>query len=320
MQTGYLKAFDNRKIWIYVWDKVQDPKGIVQIFHGMAEHAGRYENFAKFLNTKGYIVVASDHRAFGRTAPDVKEIGTYDGSNIFFDSMHDQMFIGKQLKEEYNLPIFVFAHSYGSFLAQGFMELIGQFYSGAIAKFYSGVVLCGSAFMKNRADIFFGKRVAKITMKHKGPDAPANLIAKMSFGKYDKKVKTGSWLNTDETEVKKYYADPYCGATCSAKFYYNLFKSFDRLYSRKNYKRIPKDLPIFLISGKCDPVGDMGKSVIKLYKFYLHIDCNVKMKLYDKARHEILNEPIKQTVYEDVLDFFDEHNPNKILDNFIENN
>ncbi len=302
MKTGFLESFDGRKIWVYVWDNVKEPKGIVQIFHGMAEHAGRYEEFAKFLNKNGYIAVANDQRAFGKTAGGLENLGKYDGSNIFFDSMHDGMSLSKKLRTEYNLPIFLFGHSYGSFLAQGVIEL---------ATPPAGVILCGSSYMHGRADIFFGKRVAKLTMKRKGPDAPAKLIEKMSFGKYDKQVKSGSWLNTDENEVKKYYADDLCGKTCSAKFYYAFFKSFDRIYSKKNYRRIKKNLPIYLISGKCDPVGNMGKGVHKLFKFYNHIECNVKMKLYDNARHEILNEPIKQTVYEDVLNFLNENNKPK---------
>lgn len=294
MKTGFIKSFDERKIWVYVWDDVKKPKAIVQIFHGMAEHAGRYEAFAKKLNEKGYIVVADDHRGHGKTAGSVENVGKYDGSNIFYDTMHDEMFISDLLLEEYKLPLFIFGHSYGSFIAQGYMTY---------AKPISGVILCGSACMKDRLDIFIGRKIAKATMKHKGPDAPANLVAKMSFGKYDKMVKTGSWLNTDEEEVKKYYADEYCGKTLSAKFYYNFFKALPRIYVKKNLKKIQKDLPVLIISGKQDPVGDMGKSVKKLFKLYNHLELDVRMRLYNDARHEILNEPIKNEVYNSVLTF-----------------
>lgn len=297
MKTGFIESFDKRKIWLYVWDNVKKPKAIVQIFHGMAEHAGRYEEFAKMLNTKGYIVVADDHRGHGKTAGSVENIGKYDGSNIFYDTMHDEMFITKLITEEYKLPVFVFGHSYGSFIAQGYIELISQP--------ISGVILCGSACMKDRIDIFLGRKIAKATMKHKGPDAPAKLVAKMSFGAYDRKVKKGSWLNTDEEEVKKYYADEYCGKTLSAKFYYNFFKALPRIYIKKNLKKIQKNLPILIISGKQDPVGDMGKSVAKLFKLYNHLEMDVRMRLYNDARHEILNEPIKNEVYNSILTFLE---------------
>ena len=296
MKTGFIESFDQRKIWVYVWDDVKKPKAIVQIFHGMAEHAGRYEDFAKKLNSKGYIVVADDHRGHGKTAGSVENLGKYDGSNIFYDTMQDEIFLSDLLREEYKLPIFIFGHSYGSFIAQGYIEM---------AKPVNGVILCGSACMKDRADIFLGRKIAKFIMKRKGPDTPANIIAKMSFGSYDKKVKTGSWLNTDEEEVKKYYADEYCGKTLSAKFYYNFFKALPRIYVKKNLKKIPKDLPVLIISGKQDPVGDMSKSVKKLFKLYNHLELDVRMRLYNDARHEILKEPIKNEVYNSVLTFLD---------------
>lgn len=308
MKTGFIESFDKRKIWVYVWDDVKNPKAVVQIFHGMAEHAGRYEEFAKKLNSKGYIVVADDHRGHGKTAGSVENLGKYDGSNIFYDTMQDEIYISDLLREEYKLPLFIFGHSYGSFIAQGYIEL---------AKPVSGVVLCGSACMKGRPDIFLGRKIAKFIMKRKGPDTPANIIAKMSFGSYDKKVKTGSWLNTDEEEVKKYYADEYCGKTLSAKFYYNFFKALPRIYIKKNLKKIQKDLPMLIISGKQDPVGDMGKSVTKLFKLYNHLELDVRMRLYENARHEILNEPIKKEVYNSVLTFLDGYIIKESLDEKI---
>ena len=298
MKTDFYESFDKEKLFIYVWDNVENPKGIVQIFHGMAEHAGRYEPFAKFLNKHGYIVVADDHRAHGKTAGNPEKVGIYNlTSNLFYDTLIDELRISKALIKEYKLPLYVFGHSYGSFLCQAYIEK-GSYFSKAI--------ICGSALMKDRFDIKMGKLVSILTSKFKGKDAPANLVAKLSFGKYDKQVKTGSWLNTDENEVKKYYDDPYCGKTMSAKFYVDFFRTFDWIYKKEHMNKIDKTKLILLISGKDDPVGSMGKSVNNLYKFYLGYDLNVKMKQYENARHEILNEPIKETVFKDILNFIEE--------------
>ena len=299
MKQGFLKSFDGAQIFVYAWTDVEKPKGIVQIFHGMAEHAGRYENFAKFLNSKGYLVFADDHRAHGKTAGIVTNVGIYNNqSNCLYDTLLDELFISKKLVEEYNLPLYVFGHSYGSFIAQAYIEK---------SSYHKKAILCGSALMKDRLDVKFGKYLAKVTAKIKGKDAPARLVNKASFGMYDKKVKTGSWLNTDAEEVKRYTNDPYCGAIMSAKFYVDFFRTFGWIYRKEHTSKINLDKPLFLIAGKDDPVGSMGKSMQALYKFYLGLGVkDVKMRLYKNARHEILNEPIKEQVYSDILNFIEE--------------
>jgi len=298
MDQGFLKSYDGEKIYVYAWKDVKNPKGIVQIFHGMAEHAKRYDDFAKFLNSQGYIVFADDHRGHGLTAGDPENVGKYKStSNIFYDTLLDELFISKNLVDEYKLPLYVFGHSYGSFLCQAYIEK---------SQYYKKAIMCGSALMKDRFDVKMGKLFSILTKKFKGSDAPAKLIAKMSFGKYDKQVKTGSWLNTDSIEVEKYYADKYCGKILSAKFYVDFFRTFDWIYNKEHIRKINIDKPLLLIAGKDDPVGSMGKSVQNLYKFYLGLEVkDVEMKLYENARHEILNEPIKKQVYKDILNFIE---------------
>ena len=296
MEKGFFESFDKTKIYFYEWNDVTSPKGVVQIIHGMAEHAGRYEDFAKALNNAGFIVFADDHRAHGMTAGE-ENLGKYDGVDLFEDTLQDEIYISKKLIEKYSLPLFVFGHSYGSFLTQAYIEK---------CKLYSKAIICGSALMKNRFDVKLGRLIAKITMDKKGKDAPAKLIEKINFGGYNKKVKSGSWLNTDENEVKKYFADKFCGKPFSAKFYVDFFSAFDRIYKDDYVELIDKNKPLLIISGKDDPVGSMGKSVVDLYKFYISLDIkDVSLKLYNGARHEILNEPIKKQVYSDIIEFLE---------------
>lgn len=295
MKGKYIKSFDKKDIYCYTWDKVENPIGIVQIIHGMQEHAGRYEDFAKFLNKHGYIVFADDHRAHGRTAESIERLGKYDGGNLFYDTLRDEMFFSNMLMKKYNLPLYVFGHSYGSFLTQNYIQNCSS---------YQKAILCGSACMKNSPDVKFGRLVAKMTMRHKGQDKIARFIEKMMIGKYNKMVGSGSWVNSDPAEVAKYEADPYCGVPSSAKFYYDFFTGLKYSYDKHKLQEINHNKPILLIAGKCDPVGNMGKSVVKLFKLYHEDDLNVSMKLYDNVRHEILNEPsVKETVYNDVLEF-----------------
>ena len=98
MDQGFIKSYDNEKIYLYAWKDVKNPKGIVQIFHGMAEHAKRYDDFAKFLNSQGYLVFADDHRGHGLTAGDSENVGKYKpSSNIFYDTLLDELFISKKI-------------------------------------------------------------------------------------------------------------------------------------------------------------------------------------------------------------------------------
>jgi len=298
LKEGFIKSFDKEDIYRYLWDDVKNPKGVVQIFHGMAEHAKRYDDFAKFLNKNGFIVFADDHRGHGQTAKGVENLGKYHGKDIVWDTILDEMYFSRLLKEQYKLPLYVFAHSYGSFICQAYIEK---------CKYYDKAIICGSACMKNSFSVFLARQIAKITIRHKGKDAPAKLIEKLSFGAYDKKTKNGSWLNSDDSEVEKYYKDEYCGQTMSAKFYLSFFSMFQWLYKPEFLREINPNKPIYLIAGKDDYVGNKGKLVQKLFKMYANLDIKgLKMSLYEGARHEILNEKIKQKVYNDVLNFINE--------------
>ena len=144
-----------------------------------------------------------------------------------------------------------------------------------------------------------------------GPDKPAKMIASMSFGNYEKPFKDenrlNAWLNRDVAECDKYNANPMCGYILSIGFYKSFFKGLSQIYGDAP-KQIRTDLPIFIISGDKDPVGGMGELVKNLYEMYKGLGFNVDMKLYEGARHEILNEINKQDVYNDALNFFEKYN------------
>ena len=139
MKTEFYNAHDGKKIFLGVWDDVAAPKGVLQVSHGMAEHIGRYDDFARFMNENGFIVVGDDHRAHGNTDPNTHghSVGSRD---LFADTVQDEIGITKMLKEKYGLPVVLLGHSYGSFVSQG---VIAEGAEGL-----SGVVLMGSALMK----------------------------------------------------------------------------------------------------------------------------------------------------------------------------
>lgn len=168
-------SFDNKRIYIHEWLDVDTPKGIVQIIHGMAEHAGRYGEFAKFLNRNGYLVVADDHRGHGKT--DTETLGFCEG-NMFEDTVKDEGEITKYYKEKYpNLKYFVFGFSYGSFVTQSYIGKYGDIIDGA--------VISGSNKKKD-FEVYLGALVTETFNLFGMQRKPAKLIEKLSFDVYSK--------------------------------------------------------------------------------------------------------------------------------------
>ena len=93
MRTEKFTSFDNTILQCYLWNDVKNPKGVVQISHGMAEHARRYDAFAQFLNSNGYIVFADDHRAHGMTSTKQSKNGVYGyhKGDIYNDTVRDEI-------------------------------------------------------------------------------------------------------------------------------------------------------------------------------------------------------------------------------------
>ncbi len=289
-----LKSFDGTPVWVYEWLDVPSPRGIVQIVHGMAEHAGRYEKFAHMLNENGYLVVADDHRGHGKTHPEA--LG-YAKKDMFRATVRDEAFIADYYRAKYpGLKYILFGFSYGSFLTQSFL--------GAFGDKIDAAVIAGSNYKKD-FEVYLGSFVASLGCAFKGERKPAKLIEKLSFGAYAKKFDDREWLSVDGENNGAYRADPLCGFTCSNRFYKDFFRGLKNLYTKKYKKGLNRELPILLLSGAEDPVGDMGKGVKKLAAFYRKAGMKrVELILFENSRHEFLNEAkTREKGYEAVRTF-----------------
>lgn len=298
----YMEAKDGKKLFLYCFDNVAEPKAVVQIFHGMAEHAGRYKDFAAYLNSKGFIVYGDDHRGHGKTAKSIDQVG-YIGEDGFNKIVEDKYMIKNWIKSKHpNLPIIVFSHSFGSFIGQEFILQHGNE--------IDGIILSGSA-ARTRSEILAGRIVSSFERKVLGESRKSKLSDYFSFLSCNKKIKNpvtkSDWLTRDNNEVKKFREDPFCGTVFTIGFYYYLFKGFSRLYDKDRLAQIPKDLPIMIMSGTADPIGRYGKLVNNLHLNYLNAGVkNLSIKLYPEARHELINEINKHEVYEDILEWLTE--------------
>lgn len=303
------KSSDQTEVFVHKWMREeQKVKGVVQISHGMAETSARYERFARVLTKNGFIVYANDHRGHGQTAENIDSLGYLGGEGAFKLLVADIAKLTDIIQvENPNLPIYLFSHSMGSFAAQRYI----MDYPDKI----DGLILSGSNGPQGLA-VKAGQAVAKIEMLIRGRKAKSKLMNKLTFGTYNRNFKpetTGSeWLTRDEDELDKYLKNPYCGTIFPTSFYYEFLDSLEYIENEENFHKIPKNLPIFIISGDQDPVGDFGKGLIKLKARYEGQGVeDLELKLYEGARHELLNELNRDEVTQDVLNWLEKRTPTK---------
>lgn len=283
-------GFNNLPLAVNLYDDVENPVAVVLVIHGMQEHSGRYDAFAKHLNKNGFIVVTSDLRGHGLTAENAQKRG-FGEKDIFTETIADQLNILAWISENSNLPIYVFGHSYGSMLTQVLVQQTPLIEKAVICGTANG----GSALMRA------GGMVASMLSPFKSKESSGGLIEKLCIKSYGKKFEKGNWLTRDEKVFEAYLSDPLCGGSFPFSFYKSMIKNMNK--ANDNMSKIGKK-KLFLIAGDHDPVGANGKQVEKLFKLYLKNNVDAKLKIYENCRHELLNETNKEEVYADVIDFF----------------
>lgn len=294
--------FDSRdgenKIHAVKWIPDRDkPVCILQIIHGMAEYIERYEEFAQTMAEKGILVAGEDHLGHGKS---VGENGTYgyfcerDAATVVVRDSHR---LKKMVQEQYpGVPYFILGHSMGSFILRNYLCRYGTGIHAAI--------IVGTG-MQPRPMLMMGKAVAAVQKSFTGSRHTGNLLNALSFGSYNKRIPDEKtlmdWLTKDEKIVDAYLEDPLCGFTFTVNGFQTLFELVNRLYGRENLEKMPKELPVLFVSGEEDPVGGYGKGVKRAYQSFIDVGMkNVKMKLYENDRHELLNEMDREQVYEEI--------------------
>lgn len=293
------------EIFVYKWLPGDETKvkGVVQISHGMAETAARYERFAGSLTKAGFVVYANDHRGHGRTAKTVENVG-YMGEDGFNWAVKDMKQLNGIIKKENpGKPIFLLGHSMGSFLAQRYITLYGDS--------INGVILSGTTGRQGLV-LNLGIRMAANEVKKVGAKTSSKKLNDMSFGSYNNAFKPArtdfDWLSRDTKEVDKYINDSFCGAVFTAGFFFDLAKGMKEMHKKENMRNIPKNLPIYLFSGDMDPVGKDCKTLYPLIKTYEKLRIkDVTYKFYKGGRHEMLNEINKDEVTNDTIDWLNRH-------------
>ena len=282
---------DKTKLQCRLWDNVAHPRGVVQIIHGMDDHVGRYDRFAKFLNKNGYIVFGDDHRAHGRTAGSPDKIGRVGNeSDLFRAIVADETEILMHLRARFGVPVFVFGHSYGSFITQRLMQ-----HTNLCA---AGVCLAGSA----RYPVL-GLAIAAATAwcgaRLFGADAPARFLEFWSPTRGANGARHNMHTR-DAAQAALRAHDPMHAKHFSYGFYLSLFRNLMGLPRYAN-----PDLPVLIISGSRDIINMNGWFAKSLYRAYKsHNLERLTIIIYPGARHELLMETNYDEVQHDIVQFF----------------
>lgn len=300
------QAADGAQIFTYQWmpEDAGVVRGIVQIAHGMAEHAARYERFAQALTQAGYAVYANDHRGHGRTAGSLENMGYFADENGWERVVQDMHTLTRLVKNDLpGKPVFLFGHSMGSFLSRHYAMLYGEEISGLILSGTGGDPgLIGK----------IGLWIAKMDAKLRGRRTPSDIMNKLSFGAFNNAFKPNrteyDWLSRDTAEVDKYIQDPWCGTVFSAGFFCDMLEGLAFINQKENIAKIPTTLPIYLFSGAKDPVGANTKGVRQVYDTLKSAGIqDVALKFYADGRHEMLNEINREEVFNDVISWLNRH-------------
>lgn len=290
----YIESFDGKKLCTYI-SKNENARKAIIICHGMAEHIERYELFAQKLVENGFLVIGYNQR--GHYLTDDKENYGYMGETDNFEILiNDLDFLVDYVTKKYKVPVYLFGHSMGSFVLTRYIELYGSK--------VKGIVLSGSGKNPNGL-LRIAITIGKLIKQFKGRKYRSKFMNNLSFGSFNKKFKPNrtdyDWLNTVNEEVDKYINDEWCGGIFTLSYYLDFFKGCIMITNYIN--AIPSNLPILMVSGEKDPVGDMGKSTTKLYESIKRTNKKVILKLYENARHEILLEKNKDEIHKDIIDW-----------------
>lgn len=292
-----------KKTWYYgprkshavMWE-VEHPVGIIQIVHGMVEYVERYEPFAKFANQAGYIVVGNDHVGHGKTAKTADDYGKFpDHWQCLVEDVHS---LKMQVQRRYpDLPYIMLGHSMGSYVVRMYLATYDDPLTGAI--------IMGTG---QQAQLLTGAgiAIANLVKLFRGPNYRSKLLENLSTGSFNRSFKpnrtSSDWINRDPREVDKYLSDPYHQFRPTVNMYLGIFHISHTTTKKKWIQAMPHDLPILVVSGAQDPVGEFGKGVKKFYQLLQAAGfSHVTLKLFKGDRHEILNEYNKKEVMQYLL-------------------
>lgn len=290
-------------IWMPDSDGYKEPVGVVQLVHGMIDHIERFDEMARCLAERGYVVAGHDHLGHGDSVASKDDWGYFDDSVSPDESamylVLDMHRLTKIMKKRYpDIPYIIMGHSMGSYMLRRYLMKYGDDVDAA--------VILGTG-NQSRAMVEAGIAAARFVLKTKGDRYRSKVLSKMMFGSYNKKINApksaNAWLTRDEAIVDAYDNDEKCSFVFTPNAYLGFFNIIKYDIAEKNVAKTPSGLPVLFASGMDDPVGGYGRDVKKAYMMYTKYLEDVELRLYEDCRHELHSELNRQEVFEDILDW-----------------
>lgn len=300
----FLSSDGVHQIHCSLWLPEGQPRGVVQIVHGIAEYVNRYDHMARFLTAHGFAVCGDDHLGHGRTAKQDSKFGFFAPHDGWTLVTADVRQLRKLMGEQFpGIPYFLLGHSMGSFLTRTYLCR----YPGEV----DGAILSGTG-QEAPLLVGSGKLLSSLLTRIHGPEHFSPLVHELSLGAYNKQFapnRTGAdWITRDETVVDTYMTDPFCQITPTVSLYRDMLGGLQYIASHRALSQMDPNTPVYIYSGDKDPVGTNGAGVKKVHGFFQKYGTkDLSMKLYADGRHEMHNELNKEEVFTDVLAWLEKH-------------
>ena len=269
----------------------ENPKAIIQIVHGMAEHKERYEQLANVLTAFGCITVVVDNRGHGESVSDSIPLGYFADKDGWLVNLQDIHMFSLGIREKYrHLPFFILGHSMGALIGHSYLKRYENIVDGAI---FSGM----PAYNKNLG-------IAKMLANMMKPKSVSKLLTDASdYNKFIARPNTKfDWLSYNTENVDAYISDPLCGFPFTNRGFYDLLDGMQDVYNKSDWRVLKNQMPILFIVGEDDVCADVGTGFKNALNHLTKVGYNkIEANIYQNMRHEILNEKEKKVVYKDIL-------------------
>lgn len=279
------------------------PKAVVQLIHGMCEFSERYDDFADYLCSRGYIVCINDHIGHGDSVNNDDELGFFAEKNGWRYLVKDVLHLTKIMQEKYHsMPYFAIGHSMGSLVLR---TILGKY-----SDIYDGAAIIGTISLDFGADACLA--MIESVCRLRGPRFRSTMLNKMMFGMSNARIDNPEteydWICTNMNIVRSYAENPKCTFIFTAQAMYDLVMMVKYVSAKDWSDKVRTDLPILIASGAEDPVGHYGKYPKDIFERLLKSGAeDIELKIYPEMRHEILNETEHLTPYNDICEWLDKH-------------
>lgn len=280
-----------------------EPKGILQISHGMAEHSGRYMELCEFLAQNGYAAFVSDHPGHGQTAGNIARLGHLPRSNGWESMLENMRALYTHIRQNHSqAPVFILGHSMGSALARHFTAIYPVYIQG---------LLLSGTFETSRYLLWLSQRFIGLQTLLLGEQYKSKWFNGFFYYNYNRhftpKPTNFEWISSERSQVDQYVADPYCGFPCTNAFFSNLFKGIAAMKKTSKNLKYRRTLPVLIFGGQDDPVGNFGRDAKRIHREFLKQRFqNLRVEIFP-GRHEILHEPQKEKVFFLILNWMEQH-------------